>query len=181
MNFKFLTLIFLMFLLCGFQGLQPLPYKLNGQNLTRPKAEEFRTWEYVGSAMVPDDKNNGKAIFPGIHHVYINPTAIRQRRAKGSFPDGTIIVMENQHVDVREAESGFGYFPNGATDLLVMVKDRRVFAGSGWSYYLFNNQDLTNNKTEASPQEATRCAACHQVAAEEDEVFSQYYPLLNPE
>jgi len=162
----------------AFQVGAPEPYALNaGKELELPTAEAYQSWVDAGSAVIPDEKNNDRAIFPGIHHVYIHPDAYRHRQEKGTFPDGAIIVMEVRHVAYGESESGFGYFTNGGLDLLVQIKDRRVFPGSGWAYYLFADKDLKAGKKLAAP-DGGACQSCHQAAAAEDEVFSQYYPAL---
>ncbi len=166
----------------AWQSAADLPYTLSGeQELTLPDVTEYRQWPYMGTSMVPNDKNNGKAIFPGIHTVYISPRALRMRREKGVFPDGTIILMENHHVNLKEAESGFGYFTTGAMDLMAAVKDRRQFEGEGWGYYLFLDRDLKAGKKLASLQPSAACRSCHQVGAGEDQVFTQYYPSLKKE
>lgn len=152
-------------------------YKLTGKDLTLPEPHEFRKWQFAGSSVIPNDKNNNKAVFPGSHHVFIDPDAHKHRQEKGFFPDGTIIVMEVSHLRYGEGESGFGYFNTGGQDILVQIKDRRVFSGKGWSYYVFYDKDIKAGKKVASPADG-RCQSCHQAGAEDDEVFSQYYPVL---
>ena len=165
-------------LVFAFQGGIAPRYELSPQNaLTLPDADTYRQWPLVGRSLIPDDRNEGKAICPGIHLVYIDPDSYRHRREKGAFPDGTMILMEVHHVDRRESESGFGYFTNGGQDVLVSIKDRRIFEGKGWSYYAFYDKDLKAGKRLASPDDP-RCHSCHAAAAEDDEVFVQYYPAL---
>jgi len=165
-------------LLSAFQGGKSDYYELSGsQELTRPDPAVYRQWVYAGSSVVPDDENSGKAIFPGIHQVYVDPDSYRAHQEKGAWPDSTIVVMEVFHIEQRETVGGFGYFTTGGQDILVQVKDRRVFPESGWAYYLFSDSDIKAGKTVASPEDA-RCGSCHVAAAEEDELFSQHYPAL---
>ena len=145
--------------------------------LTRPRPEDFRTWHFSGSAVIPDDKNSNKAIFPGIHQVYIDPDSYKTHQEKGVFPDSTIIVMEVLHIDQRESVGGFGYFTNGGQDILVAIKDRRAFKGNGWGYFLFGDKEIKSGLPSKAAEDS-RCTSCHQAAAEEDEVFTQYYPDL---
>ncbi len=153
-------------------------YKLTGgKDLTLPETFEYRKWQFAGSSVIPDDRNNNKALFPGTHHVYIDPDAYKHRQEKGFFPDGTIIVMEVSHLRFTESEAGHGYFTTGGYDILVQIKDRRVFSGKGWSYYAFYDKDLKAGKKIAAPADG-RCQSCHQAGGEDDEVFSQYYPTL---
>ena len=150
---------------------------LNGQQLTAPKPEEYRKWEEVGNSVIPDDHNHGKAISPGIHTVYIDPVAYRHRQDKGTFPDGAVIVMEVLHIKREESESGFGYFTTGGRDLLVQVKDRRVFPRNGWAYFSFTDAQLKQGQNVAGMTDR-KCGDCHLAAAEDDEVFVQYFPAL---
>ena len=153
-------------------------YELSPSNeLTRPDPGVYRLWPYIGSSVVPNDKNSGKAIFPGFHHVYVDPDSFRAHRDKGAWPDGSIVVMEVQHITQKESVGGFGYFTTGAMDILVQLKDRRVFPGNGWGYFLYGDKDIKAGKTVATAEDA-RCTSCHQSAAEEDELFNQYYPEL---
>lgn len=173
-----LCLVFLSLSAMAFQVGAQKWYSLDGDKiLTLPESQEFRQWPFAGSAVIPDGLNNGKAIFPGIHHVYIDPDSWRHRQEKGTFPDGTIIVMEVLHMEQRESESGFGYFTTGGQDILVSIKDRRVFPGQGWGYYAFMDKELKSGKRTAS-QADNRCGSCHSAAAEDDQVFTQYYPAL---
>ncbi len=175
---KALVIALLALPMLGFQAGKSKYYELSASlQLSRLKPEIFRKWRFAGSAVIPQDKNANKAIFPGIHHVYIDPDSYRSHQEKGVYPDGTIIVMENLHIDTRESVGGFGYFITGGQDILVAIKDRRAFKGSGWGYYLFADKELKSGKAVASPEDS-RCSSCHQASAEDDEVFSQYYPEL---
>ena len=171
-------LLFAMLILSAFQAGKSPYYELeDGKNLKRPEPHLYRKWKYAGSSVVPDDKNSGKAIFPGIHQVYVDPDSFRAHQEKGAWPDGTIVVMEVQHIENRETVSGHGYFTTGGMDILVQLKDRRAFPGSGWAYYLFRDKEIKANKTSAAPEDGL-CSACHTASAEEDELFSQHYPEL---
>ena len=168
-------------LLPSFQSNSTLPYELTGdKQLLLPEANVYRNWPFICNAVIPNDRNQGKAIFPGIHTVYISPDAFERRREKGAYPDGTMVLMEVAHMAFRESEGGMGYFNTGGMDVLVQIKDRRRFEGSGWGYYFFKDKDLKAGKKTAALQPAASCQSCHQVAAGEDELFTQYYPKLAP-
>lgn len=178
---RIFTLIVAAGCLFAFQLNRSVPFELTGdKELILPDASEYRQWPFMGNAMIPNDRNSGKAIFPGIHSVYVDPHALEHRRTKGQYPDGSMIIMEVAKVDYNESPSGFGYFNDGGMDVLVQIKDRRRFEGSGWAYYWFQDKDLKSNKKTATVQPAAKCQSCHQVGAEEDELFIQYYPALAP-
>jgi len=158
--------------------IQPFYTLDKDRNLNRPKPDLYRKWEVVGAGAVPNDLNRNRAIFPGVHLVYIDPVAFNHRRESGFFPDGTVIIMENYHQKRREGVSGIGYFESGERDLLVSVKDRRVFPGSGWSYYLFSDKEIREGVLAKPPSPKSDCQACHLTHASDDEVFVDFYPQL---
>lgn len=144
-------------------------------------ASEYRTWHDAGSAFFPPRQGTlDHPLYPGIHHVYIDPISLKGLRDKGEFPAKTIIVMENLHVERRESEAGEGYFTVGVKDVLVAIKDRRTFGKENWGYYLFLAEDLEAGKETAQLQPRERCLTCHLAGASFDQVFSQYYPDLSP-
>ncbi|PIE90526.1 MAG: hypothetical protein CR997_05400 [Acidobacteria bacterium] len=155
-------------------------FQLEGDKLIMPDPDEYRRWELAGVGVVPNDLNRHRAIFPGVHLVYVDPVAYKHRRDRGFYPDGTVIVMENFHQKSQEGVSGKGYFESGPRDVLVSVKDRRKFTSKVWSYYLFTDEDIKKgiNKKAAMPK--SDCQACHISAADDDEVFTSYYPRLSP-
>lgn len=79
----------------------------NGE-LTRPTG--YREWIYVGTPVTPNDMNNGKAAFPELHNVYIDPESWAQWKKEGTFRDGTILIKELVSVGSKAAVSGQGYF-----------------------------------------------------------------------
>ncbi|MFQ5545734.1 MAG: cytochrome P460 family protein, partial [Acidiferrobacterales bacterium] len=46
-----------------------------------------------------------------------------------------------------------------------------------WAYFTFGHKPEPYNAT-AKAMPTAACAACHQAAAAEDMVFTQYYPVL---
>ena len=165
--------------LFGFQsGIQAFFSFDKAQQLEIPDPEVYRKWELVGTGAVPNDQNRGRAIFPGVHIVFIDPVSIKHRRESGFFPDGTIIVMENFHQNNREGVSGKGYFESGPRDLLVSIKDRRIFPASGWSYYFFSDMDIKNGVKSSAARPKSDCQACHIAEGDDDQVFVSFYPQL---
>lgn len=147
--------------------------------LLQPK--NYREWVYVGTPVTPNDMNNGKAAFPEFHNVYIHPDSWKHYKKTGSFRDGTILVKELVSVGSKNATSGKGYFMGEFIGLEATVKDRKRFPNEpgNWAYFRFTTQHHKlplNDVANALPTAA--CAACHQAAAAEDMVFTQYYPVL---
>jgi hypothetical protein len=47
-----------------------------------------------------------------------------------------------------------------------------------WAYYSFTTSDHKSLRPVAKPFATDKCNACHQGAAADDFVFTQYYPVL---
>ncbi|MCB1050451.1 MAG: cytochrome P460 family protein [Acidobacteria bacterium] len=152
-------------------------YELKGQEIKPPMTQDYRAWEMVGRSVVHDLENLNRAIFPGIHLIYQDPISLRIFRDQGLYPDGTTIIMEVWPLSRTEAESGFAWFPNSSPELLIQIKDRRVFSGDGWSYYRVAQRDLEGGNKWLSAQPGSACQSCHAASASQDQVFLNYYPL----
>jgi hypothetical protein len=150
----------------------------NGE-LERPTG--YREWIYVGTPVTPNDMNNGKAAFPELHNVYIDPTSWSHWKNEGEFRDGTIIIKELVSVGSKSAVSGNGYFMGDFIGLEATIKSKTQFPNEpgNWAYFSFTTADhKTLTKTaKAFPSDA--CNSCHAAAAADDFVFTQYYPVLN--
>ena len=149
---------------------------------------KWREWIYVGTPLTPNALNGGEAPFPEFHNVYIEPKAYKHFAKTGEFAEGTQIVKEL--VSVRENDndpetgassevSGQGYMMGEFIGLELTIKDNKRYKDhpGGWAYFSFGHQPEPYNATaEAFPAEA--CNACHNANAENDWVFTQFYPVL---
>ena len=140
----------------------------------------YREWVSVGTPLTPNDMNGGDAPFPEFHSVYINTMAWQAYQRTGKFPDGTVVVKELLSVGSKQASSGKGYFMGEFIGLEAAVKDSKRFPEEPgyWAYFSFGHSYPLASKTKA--QITASCAACHQVLAADDMVFTQYYPVLQP-
>jgi hypothetical protein len=160
----------------------PPKYMVSG-DLILP--ENFHEWVYVGSPLTPNALNNGKAGFPEFHNVYIEPCAYAKYKRTNVFPDGTIFFKElqltlpGQYPDGSRTEpSGRGYFPGPWNGADVTVKDSKRYANAGgWGFYNFSHHEP--KAPTAKLKLVSDCAYCHQAGAKKDEVWTQFYPLLD--
>jgi hypothetical protein len=155
------------------------PFKINkAGELVR--VEGYREWVYVGTPVTPNDMNNGKAAFPEHHNVYMDPGSWKHWKKTGKFRDGTILVKELVSVGSKAAVSGNGYFQGEYIGLEATIKSKKYFPDEpgNWAYFSFSSPDHKTLKASAAPFPAEACNACHQGAAADDFVFTQYYPVL---
>ena len=160
-----------------------LPEYTPSGDLILPK--NFHEWIYLGSPLTPNALNNGKAGFPEYHNVYIEPGSYEIYQKTNEFPEGTIFFKElqltlpGQNPDGSRTEpSGRGYFPGPLNGADVTVKDTKRYADTnGWGYYNFNHHEPKAPTAKVKP--IGECAYCHIASAKKDEVWTQFYPLLD--
>src|SRR5258706_1999460 len=147
--------------------------------------ENFNEWVYVGSPLTPNALNGGQAGFPEFHNVYIEPCSYQTYKKTNVFPEGTIFFKElqltlpGQNPDGSRTEpSGRGYFPGPWNGADVTVNDSMLYPDtSACGYYNFNHH--VPKATHAKLRAKTECAYCHMASAKKDEVWTQFYPLLD--
>jgi Cytochrome P460 len=160
-----------------------LPEYTDSGELKLPK--NFNEWVYVGSPLTPNALNDGKANFPEFHNVYIEPGSYEIYKKTGVFPEGTIFFKELQLTlpaenpdGSRTEPSGRGFFPGKLNGADVTVKDTKRFADSdGWGYFNFNHYEPKAATAKVKPKE--ECAYCHIASAKKDDVWTQFYRLLD--
>ena len=183
---------------------QPQPrylpeYTASGE-LKLPPNEIWREWVFVGDPLTPIALNGGKACpefppsssslpctgFPEYHNVYIEPGSYAIYKKTGVFPEGTIFFKELQltlppaeNADGSRTEaSGRGYFPGAFNGADVTVKDSKRFADTeGWGYFNFHHSEPKAPTAKVKAKE--ECAFCHIAGAKKDEVWTQFYRLLD--
>jgi hypothetical protein len=178
---------------------QSAPEPDNGDPLTRSRQlpeytasgdmklpTNWRQWIFVGDPLTPDALNGGHANFPEYHNVYIEPGSYAIYKETGMFPEGTIFVKELQLTlkpeenpdGSRTEPSGRGYFPGDFNGADVTVKDTKRFAESGgWGYFNFNHHEP--KALTAKVKAKSECAFCHIASAKRDEVWTQFYRILD--
>jgi hypothetical protein len=160
-----------------------LPEYTKSGELILPK--NYHEWVYVGSPLTPNALNGGQANFPEFHNVYIEPGSYAIYKKTGVFPEGTIFFKElqltlpAQNPDGSRTEpSGRGFFPGKLNGADVTVKDSKRYADSGgWGYYNFNHHEP--KAPTAKVRAKNECAFCHMASAKKDDVWTQFYPLLD--
>jgi hypothetical protein len=165
-------------------GSRYLPEYTASGELVLPKG--YREWVYVGSPLTPNALNDGHANFPEFHNVYIEPGSYAIYKKTGVFPDGTLFYKELQLTKKPEENpdgsrtepSGRGYFPGELNGADVTVKDSKRFAATGgWGYFNFHHYLPLAPTAAVRPE--SECAFCHEASAKRDEVWTQFYKILD--
>lgn len=153
-------------------------FSIENGELQRPTG--YREWIYVGTPLTPNDLNDGKAAFPEFHNVYIDPQSWAHWKDTGTFRDGTILIKELVSVGSKAAVSGKGYFMGEYVGLEATIKSKQDFPDEpgNWAYYSFSSSDHKTLSDSAKPFPTASCNSCHAGSAQDDFVFTQYYPVL---
>jgi hypothetical protein len=145
--------------------------------LLRP--DGYREWVFVGSSLgLRYDEDGGKKGPERLEYknVYIDPAAYRAYAKTGKFPEGTVLVLEAAAGEAKNEPGLRGSFQKEFTGLLAAVKDRERFEG-GWAYFRFTDTPGKLND-KARPFPKADCFDCHRQKAADDNVFTQFYPVL---
>jgi hypothetical protein len=146
-------------------------------HLVRPA--DYREWTFVTSGLGmtygPAPHANGQA--PLFDNVFVTRDAYLAFLDGGTWPDGTMFVLE-----IRRAESGISIDGGGRTqgDVVAIeasVKDSSRFPAKGWAYFTFDGQRGFLDDAAPLPSSAA-CYSCHERHAAVDNTFVQFYPTL---
>ncbi len=139
--------------------------------LLRP--EGYEKWVFVGASLglsySEHARPSGSDTF---HHVYLDPVAYDHFARTGTFPDPTMLVLEIHRPADRGAPARQGVFEGERLAVEVAVKDTEHLK-DGWAYF-----DFSNGKTASTPFKRRQCYNCHVEHGREDNVFTQFYPVL---
>ena len=140
--------------------------------------ENYRTWIFVGASLgLSYSEGAAEREGPGAFtNVYIQPEAYRYFMETGEFPEGTMLPMDIFRPGTRESINQAGYFEKDFLGMEVAVKDSERYE-EGWAYLSFRDRS-GGLRESASAFPKDRCYDCHAEHAATDNVFTQFYPLL---
>jgi len=135
--------------------------------------EHYREWIYLSSGL--DMSYNplmpmGHSMFD---NVFVSPSAYQEFLRTGTWPDGTLLVMEVRGASTKGSINRTGKFQTA--ELMgreAHIKDSTRFAG-GWGFFVFD----ADKPAELLPHNAD-CYACHEQHGAVQTTFVQFYPTL---
>lgn len=136
---------------------------------------DYRSWVYLTSGM---DMSYSSSASPDHHmfdNVFVNPQAYQSFLKTGTWPDGTMVLIEARSGTSKGSINKRGAFQT--TEIMgleVHVKDSKRFEGS-WAFFGF---DDTATKTAKMVPHTAECYSCHAAHAAVDTTFVQFYPTL---
>jgi hypothetical protein len=174
------SLIFALALARTVQGQQPqvdAPRYVNGTSLVRPA--DYREWTFLGSGLGLTYEGDAVSSTtpPSFTNVFVNPSSYRAFMQTGTWPNGSVFVLEIRRSQTEAAPNRGGRFQ---ADLLVLeaeVKDARF--PDGWAFFNFGRGTaLTDVAAPLSGEAVTPCVECHTKHTAVERTFVQFYPTL---
>jgi len=136
---------------------------------------QYREWVYLTSGLDMSYTPNASPDMSMFDNVFVNPEAYQSFQSTGTWPDKTVMVLEQRGAQSKGSINKSGHFQSGAVmGMEVHIKDSSRFAG-GWAFFDVANE----SKATLIPQSAP-CYSCHSDHAAVDTTFVQFYPTLLP-
>ena len=107
-------------------------------------------------------------------NVFVNPEAYKVFVNTGTWPDKTILVLEERGARDKGSINQSGNFQVDVMGLELHVKDEARFPGK-WAFFAFGGE-----KTAKAIPTSADCYSCHAQHAAVDTTFVQFYPTLLP-
>jgi hypothetical protein len=154
------------------------PYVDASGNISLP--DNFRTtMVHLGSWFVPEGGASG------FHDVYTEKESVAAYLRDGKFPDGATLVKELRASKSGSFTTGQGvsYATSGLKQWFVMIKDSKnrfvdnPLWGEGWGWALYKPDHPSKN---VATNFKVDCLGCHIPAKDQDWVYIEAYPTLNP-
>jgi Cytochrome P460 len=137
----------------------------------------YREWVFLSSGVNMSYTADAMAMDQSMFdNTFVNPLAYREFMKTGTWPEGTMIMLEN-----RRGEGNHSINKRGQTQSAEVmgtemhVKDSSRLKGDGWGFFEFDNK--VSGKLVERP---ANCYTCHEAHGAVDTTFVQFFPTLLP-
>ena len=135
--------------------------------------EHYREWVWltsgIGMSYSPTAEESAD---PTFDNVFVSPAAYGKFVETGTWPNGTVFVLENRHSQHKGSINQAGRFQGE----LMAVETHVKKADGQWSFYGFGN----GTKPAKVIGHDASCYSCHEQHGAVDTTFVQFYPTLQP-
>lgn len=155
------------------------PVYENGTELVLP---DYRSWRFIGAGlgMSYDGERGTQATGPDnprFTHTFVNPASYDHFMRTGTWPDGTVFMLEFRASQTEGSINRAGRYATGLTLLEAEVKDSRF--PDGWAFYTFGSgSNLTRTAKPMEGAAVAPCVECHSEHGAVERTFVQFYPHL---
>jgi hypothetical protein len=134
---------------------------------------DYRRWIYLSSGLGMSYTPAASAMMM-FDNVFVDRAAYEVFLRRGTWPDGTTMVLESRGARQNGSINKSGHFQTDRMGVEVHVKDSARFK-TGWAFFGFDGE----TPATMIPASAS-CYACHAAHAAVDTTFVQFYPTLAP-
>ena len=156
-------------------SIDAMPRYDTNRNLVLP--DDYRRWVLVGSSLGLSYSEGGQG-----HQMFnttlMEPSSYQHFVETGTFREGTMFALIGQGIGTNATPARQGQFATDVHMLELAVKDSKRVQ-EGWAYYDFGGPMMGGYRSTAAPQPKASCFNCHAEHAARDNVFVQFYGLLN--
>lgn len=138
--------------------------------------KDYRTWVYLSTGLDMSYRDTAPGVAHAFDSVFVNREAYDGYMKTGTWPNGTVMVLEVRKGQSKGSINQAGVFQ---TDLLgseIHVKDTARFKTDGWAFFPRRGGE---EASKALP-ETSDCNVCHEKHGAVDTTFVQFYPTLMP-
>jgi hypothetical protein len=140
---------------------------------------DYREWIFVGTGLGmtygPTKRTSEQSLV--FDNIYVAREAYGSFLQSGTWPEGTMFVMEGRASESHQLLANAGQTQGDARFLEASVKDSTRFPDTTWGY--FNFGAFPNPRSTARPLAKTSsCYTCHAENTAVENSFVQYYPAL---
>jgi hypothetical protein len=135
---------------------------------------DYRDWIFLSSGIGMTYSNTPNE-HPRFGNVFVNPASYKAFLKTGSWPEKTILLIENRASGGNPSNKD-GKFQTNLAGYEAHVKDssRKGADPGGWLFYIFGE-----DSQRAKPFERQKvCTDCHNKNASTETTFVQFYPTL---
>jgi hypothetical protein len=127
-------------------------------------------WPLAGASYALSYEGDGATT---INTVRIDPAGYSAYLKTGRFALGTILALEVRASRQEVAPAKGGHVQGAVVGRSLHVKDEKAGPGT-WTFYSFT----PDGKSGIALARTAACYSCHRQEAEQDTVFTQFYPAL---
>jgi hypothetical protein len=147
----------------------PAEYSKEGKLLL---PTDYREWVFLSSGLgMTYAQNSQSNASPLFDNVFVNPAAYKAFLKSGTWPDKTVLVLEQRNSETKVSINKDGRVQTDVAATEVHVKDS---SRGGWAFYGF----AKGAKEGSLIPKTQNCYSCHEQNGEVDTTFVQFYPTL---
>ena len=144
--------------------------KFAGGDATMEFPEHYREWVWLTSGLGMSYTATTESTDPNFDNVFVTPAAYRTFMETGTWPNGTVFVLEIRGSRNQGSINKAGHYQGELTAVEVHAKK----ADGTWAFYGFGN----GRKPAKMIGHDASCYSCHEQHGAVDTTFVQFYPTL---